>query len=80
MDYWYNEGLEAAWGEFMPGDPMPSIEELMANVKDSCDIESDDDALSFAQGWLERARQIQAKADDGPCPLRAWYDTSDELK
>ena len=59
MDYWYGEGMEAAWTEFTKGDPMPSMEELMTNVKETCDID-DDDAESFALGRLARARQIQA--------------------
>ncbi len=60
MDYWYNEGLEAAWNEFQKGDPMPAIEELMSNVKSVLDLD-DDDAESFARGWLERARQIATR-------------------
>ena len=60
MDYWYNEGLQAAWAEFQKGDRMPTVAELIENIKETCDVD-DEDAAAFAAGWLRRAEEIEAR-------------------
>lgn len=59
-DRWYQEGREAAWNEFVKGDSMPSVADLVLNVKDVCEI-GDVEAASFAAGWLAKAREIAAR-------------------
>lgn len=61
MSKWYAEGEEAARYEFQKGERMPTLEELLANVKESLGL-TGSDATAFALGWLAAARRQLASS------------------